>query len=243
MSDSFNITPGSGSNVATRSVGNIHYQKVMGDLKQYEVSSGWGRGDTGNHLPATPTARMMLTQPIRLQDAFLEGAHGSPGDDNYKPDVAEIVSFDIFSGHEMVRGTKIDSNFDTNTYKVHEKSGLIGIVYTIGGGAFHATGTNIHTNTATGEPCTVHADDADIILAVLNFQKTIHTPDNTSTIGVFQYKMINMDNEFRAMVAATTSSKDLYVRLMVGTVDESYNMQPGANAPFTAKIVVDRIVF
>ena len=240
MPDSFPVTPGSGSNVATRSVNNIHYQKVMGDLKQYEVSSGWGRGATGNRLPAAPAvAKMMLAPKIHLEDAFLEGGSSA------KPEVAEIISFDIFSGHDMVRGSSIDSTPSPTSYRVHTRSGLIGIVYTAADGSF-ANGTNIHKDDAmgTGVACAMAAVDAGKILAVLNFQKTVLITDGgTSPIGVFQYKMINQFNQFRALVATTTADRDLYVRLMVGTTADSYIGQPDADAPFTAKIVVDRIVF
>ena len=221
MSDSFPVTPGSGSNVATRSVGGVHYQKMMGDLISYQIDGTW---TSRSHL-STGNGRALASR-IHLPNAFLDEG----GDDH--PEVAEIVSFDIFTNHEMIRG------YDSPSYNAYEDTGMVGLVYTASG-SFNAW-TNLHT-ASSSDLIQVHVDDFGKILAMLSFQPTLDL-GSPSPIGAYHYKMISHMGQLRALVATASTDKDLWVRLMAGKSANDYSTNI-SGGPFTAKVVVDRIVF
>ena len=190
MADSFNVTPGSGIQLATREVDSKHYQKVSGDLIYFEgtnyLNSGTSAGSNPTLDAAAQTATgRLLTNLITLNNVSLE-ANGGNGNDN---GLVEIVDIDVITPIRF-----FDNNTTSTTASVDINNCRLGVML--------LNGVESGNTLTTGSAVSITNAQINQILSILTLY-----PVHTNKIGgVYNYTFQVRSGRHRSFISTTGRS-------------------------------------
>ena len=182
MADSFNVTPGSGIQLATREVDSKHYQKVSGDLIYFEGTQYLG-GGTGNVLYDETAVGGLLTEVIELQNVALESG-GATGNDN---GLVEVVDIDLITNIRFFDGS------DANDCK-------LGVVL-LNGGVNTSSGNTFTIN----DPIAIQNSDMVNVLGILTLYPVSLAPIG----GLYNYTFQVRSGRHRTFISTRGSTKNI----------------------------------
>ena len=214
MADSFNMTPGSGAQIATRLVDNKHHQRVTGDLIYFEdtVHLGTNSGATALGSGAVGT---LVTDVINLVNVSLENGTDNPsGSDN---GLVELVDIDLI--------TNVD--FGTN----------LGVM-------FLSRNQEAGNTLTVGSAVAIHDDNRDKVLTILPLYPVIGTKIGGLYNYTFQMQQGRHRTFMSTKGTATTYGKDLIMAFFLHTAITSWTGKRDTAAmdanPLNYRVTFDR---
>ena len=232
------ITPGIGQNIATRQVGNNHYQKIMGDHLYFEGEGIWGGSASGQELPSPVPTNTKMSSSITLQNAFLEGGTGTI------PEVAEIVSFNIITEAKLFDSSNTPATGARVIDNYFEQPNLLGMVYQNSTHNSLSSNSNIDDPAGINAAITLASEDVDNILGILNFQPVLIMPHAVG--GLYHYSMMEFSGKFRNYIMTNNRDRDIKIALYAGSqinFGGNWGSQPAQGAKYFYKAVIDRSGF
>ena len=207
MADGVDVTPGSGTRMATRLVDGKHYQRITGDLAYFQGETHLGdrvgqSADNGDRELDSSAAGILISTPekCRLTNASLD--HGTLNTNTwvgrYTQGMVELVHFDIITNVQFFTTYREDCNL---------------------GAVFFSGEFTPATPWATGSTITLTAGEQHQIRSMV-MMRPVHIK---RVGGVFRYTFRERTGRSRLFIPVLDSGNDLQFALILtdGRVDWS----------------------
>ena len=206
MADGVDVTPGSGTRIATRLVNGKHYQRITGDLAYFQGETHLGDrvdqspADNGGHALSSGAAGTLISTPENCQLANASLDHGSLSTTTWVGNYAqgqglvELVHFDVIT------------NVKFFPYKERENCVL--------GAVFFSGGFTPSTAWTTGTTITLAANEQHQIRSIV-MMRPVHAVEIG---GVYRYTFRERTGRSRVFIPVLGSNNLQFALILTGTI-------------------------